>query len=168
MKSSKSSLFLLELIIAILFFSIASAACIQLFAKAHTLDIKTGEQNHTIIWSQNLAELWRAGNGDLLFVEEQLKTDYLFPEDAITLNSVSDTASADTASYTLTLFFDKNWTFTGSNAAYYIVLKTDRQPDEDALLNASISFFRSDEESTPFYQLPLQLYISDKEDKRYE
>lgn len=35
--SHKSGLFLLELIIAILFFSIASAVCIQIFVKAHTL-----------------------------------------------------------------------------------------------------------------------------------
>ncbi len=168
MKSSKSSLFLLELIIAILFFSIASAACIQLFAKAHTLDIKTGEQNQTIIWSQNLAELWRAGNGDLSFVEKQLKTDYLFPEDSVALNSVSDTASADAASHTLTLSFDKNWNFTDHNVSYYIVLKTDKGPDENALLNASISFFRIGENNTPFYQLPLLLHITDKEDNRYE
>lgn len=168
MKSSKSSLFLLELIIAILFFSIASAVCIQLFAKAHTLDIKTGEQNQTIVWSQNLAELWRAGDGDLLFVEAQLKTDYLFPENSVILCSASDAASPDAASRTLTLYFDKNWNFTGSNAAYSIVLKTDSKPADDALLHASISFFKNAEEGEPFYRLPLQLHISDKEDRRNE
>lgn len=35
--SHKSSLFLLELILAILFFSIASAVCVQLFVKSHLL-----------------------------------------------------------------------------------------------------------------------------------
>ena len=35
--SHKSSLFLLELIMAILFFSIASAVCVQLFVKSHLL-----------------------------------------------------------------------------------------------------------------------------------
>lgn len=35
--SHKSSLFLLELIMAILFFSIASAICVQLFVKSHLL-----------------------------------------------------------------------------------------------------------------------------------
>ena len=33
---SGSSLFLMELILAILFFSVASAVCVQLFARAHT------------------------------------------------------------------------------------------------------------------------------------
>ena len=35
--SSKSSLFLIELIIAILFFSIGSAVCVRAFVKAHSL-----------------------------------------------------------------------------------------------------------------------------------
>lgn len=35
--SSKSSLFLIELIIAILFFAIASAVCVRAFVKAHSL-----------------------------------------------------------------------------------------------------------------------------------
>lgn len=44
--SHKSSLFLLELILAILFFSIASAICVQLFVKSHTLS--TDAQNLSI------------------------------------------------------------------------------------------------------------------------
>ena len=35
--NTRSSLFLIELIIAILFFSLGSAVCVQAFAKAHTL-----------------------------------------------------------------------------------------------------------------------------------
>lgn len=35
--NTRSSLFLIELIIAILFFSLGSAVCVQSFAKAHTL-----------------------------------------------------------------------------------------------------------------------------------
>ena len=159
MKSSKSSLFLLELIIAILFFSISAAACIQLFAKAHTVDIRTGEQNQTIIWSQNLAELWRTGHGDLSLVEKQIKEDYFFPE-----GSVLSTAYQDSASSTATLqfFFDKNWNFTPGTPAYSITLETNVVPDADGLLNATICFFRADESDTPFYKLPLQLHIADK------
>lgn len=39
-RSSRSGLFLIELIIAILFFSLGSAVCVQAFVKAH----KTGEE----------------------------------------------------------------------------------------------------------------------------
>lgn len=36
--ASRSGLFLLELIISILFFSMASAVCIRLFVQAHVMD----------------------------------------------------------------------------------------------------------------------------------
>lgn len=58
MKSSKTSLFLMELIIAILFFSISSAVCIQLFVKSHLLDQKTQEENRLLITCQNLNEIY--------------------------------------------------------------------------------------------------------------
>lgn len=41
--SSRSSLLLIEIIIAILIFSVASAICLQLFAKSHTLSKQTEE-----------------------------------------------------------------------------------------------------------------------------
>ena len=58
MKSSKSSLFLMELIIAILFFSLASAVCIQLFVKSHLLGKTTTEANHALLMCQNFSEIY--------------------------------------------------------------------------------------------------------------
>ena len=58
MKHSRSSLFLMELIIAILFFSLTGAVCIQLFVKAHLISRSTIELNHAIVQAQNLAEIW--------------------------------------------------------------------------------------------------------------
>ena len=43
--AKRSSLFLLELMIAILFFCLASAVCVQIFVKAHTTSRKTQELN---------------------------------------------------------------------------------------------------------------------------
>ncbi len=51
-----SSLFLMELILAILVFSLASTACIQLFVKAHVLTDKSIALNNSIIKCQNMAE----------------------------------------------------------------------------------------------------------------
>ena len=70
MNASKSGSFLMELILSILFFSVASAVCIQLFAKAHLLDQKTGYQNQAVIWAENLASLWQAEKGDLSLVRD--------------------------------------------------------------------------------------------------
>ena len=43
--AKRSSLFLLELMIAILFFCLASAVCVQIFVKAHTTSRETQELN---------------------------------------------------------------------------------------------------------------------------
>lgn len=63
MKHSRSSLFLMELIIAILFFSLTGAVCIQLFVKAHLISRSTIELNHAIVQAQNLAEIWLSTDG---------------------------------------------------------------------------------------------------------
>ena len=43
--AKRSSLFLLELIIAILFFSLTSAVCVQIFVRAHLISRQTQELN---------------------------------------------------------------------------------------------------------------------------
>lgn len=60
----KTGLFLMELIIAILFFSLASAICIQLFVKSHMISERSIALNHSILLAQNTAEIFYATNGD--------------------------------------------------------------------------------------------------------
>lgn len=63
-RRSKSSLFLIELIIVILFFSLASTVCVQLFVKSHLLDKKTKHTNLGVKVCQNYAEIFSGVNGD--------------------------------------------------------------------------------------------------------
>ncbi len=65
MKHSKSSLFLMELIIALLFFSLASTVCIRLFVNAHALSNQTVDQNFAVNYAQNMAEAFTGCGGDL-------------------------------------------------------------------------------------------------------
>jgi len=65
MKHSKTSLFLMELIISILFFIIAGAVCVQLFVKSHQISTDSVSLNHSIRWCENIAELLQANEGDL-------------------------------------------------------------------------------------------------------
>lgn len=51
-----SSLFLMELMLAILFFSIASAVCVQIFVKSHLLSKESEALNHAVNACANLAE----------------------------------------------------------------------------------------------------------------
>ena len=61
----KTGLFLMELIIAILFFSLAATICIQLFVKSHMISERSIALNHSILLAQNTAEIFYAADGDL-------------------------------------------------------------------------------------------------------
>lgn len=65
MKHSKTSLFLMELIISIMFFAIASAVCIQLFVKSYQISTSSVELSHAVQWAENTAEVYYSCNGDL-------------------------------------------------------------------------------------------------------
>lgn len=79
MKTSKSSLFLMELIIVILFFSLSSAVCVRLFFNAHMLEKETIAMTHAEIAMQDCAELVSSANGDITIVKDMLcKQDFLF------------------------------------------------------------------------------------------
>ena len=55
-ESSKSSLLLLELMISIVFFALAAAGCVQVFAKAHMLSQEAGRLDMAVSVAQSLAE----------------------------------------------------------------------------------------------------------------
>ena len=54
--NNTSSLFLLELILAVLFFSVASALCIQIFTKAHLMSQDARELNFAVSEVSSMAE----------------------------------------------------------------------------------------------------------------
>ena len=58
--AKRSSLFLLDLMIAILFFCLASAVCVQIFVKAHTTSRETQELNTALEKVSGYTELFLA------------------------------------------------------------------------------------------------------------
>ena len=62
---SKSALFLMELVIVILFFSICAAVCMQLFVQTHLLGQKTSELNNSVTAAQGVAEVVRGTDGSI-------------------------------------------------------------------------------------------------------
>lgn len=66
MNRSKSGLFLMEIMFAVLFFSIASAVCLQLFAKAHTLGEDTVTLDRAVNICQNAAAILDGADMDAL------------------------------------------------------------------------------------------------------
>ena len=59
--AKRSSLFLLELIIAILFFSLTSVVCVQFFARAHLISRQTQELNAALEKYPVVTEIFLAG-----------------------------------------------------------------------------------------------------------
>lgn len=68
--SSRSGLFLLELIISILFFSLASAVCIRLFVEAHVMDRNNRNLTRAVKLCENLAEIYTSVSGDVQALTE--------------------------------------------------------------------------------------------------
>ena len=65
MTRSKSGLFLMELIIAICFFAVSSAICVQLFAHAHTLSQRSKGIQMAVLNAQSVAAGFRGLEGDV-------------------------------------------------------------------------------------------------------
>lgn len=62
--SSKSGIFLMELILSILFFSIAAAVCVKLFVTSHNLSDRSVKLNEAVTMAENIAEAFYGSNGD--------------------------------------------------------------------------------------------------------
>ncbi len=61
----KSSIFLMELIISILFFALCAAVCIQLFVYSNTLSEESYDRNHGVTKARSVAEVLIANKGNL-------------------------------------------------------------------------------------------------------
>lgn len=131
--NNTSSLFLLELILAVLFFSVASALCIQIFTKAHLMSQDARDLNFAVNEVSSMAEQISAGT--------------LHPATAA---SSDDTAasSGDTASDPSTQISNDAWQ---DDTAYYdssyascekadaVYVLTVHYEPENTLLKAHIS-----------------------------
>lgn len=148
MKHSRSSLFLMEMIVAILFFSLASAVCIQLFAKSHTLSKQTVSQNQAIIQAQNLAESYLALEGDF----EQIA-------------ALFDAADADASTYCLKLYFDNEWAPATTSAALYQAEMLCRPDDGTGLITADITVTELGSSAKEIYSLHVAHHIAERRGK---
>lgn len=151
MKSSKSSLFLMEMIIAILFFSLASAVCIQLFVKAHLLGKTTTEENKALLMCQNFSEIY-LGVLPEQFTEtpEELKEYFLFllAEDSAFAGITDYTAEymdvfSTETEFALSLFYSEDWhPVSPDKYSYQIIFSFDGYDTENNVYNASTYAYR--------------------------
>ena len=115
-KSSKTKLFLIELIVVIFFFAVSSVVCVNLFASARMMSLSSTETTNAMLRAQAAAEIFR-GSGD--------------PRTASILG-----ASANENGYTV--YYDKSWAGVASaaEAAYQMDVAF---AEEARLIKASIT-----------------------------
>lgn len=127
------------MIIAILFFSISSAVCIQLFAQAHIKSENAASLNQAVLAASSAAEALEACGGDTESLSE------LFPESRI---------EGDT----LHVYYDESWSCCSSSDASWnmnIILS-----GSGGLVRGEIAVFETGE-TEPLYQLDAEYYMGD-------
>lgn len=79
----KSSLFLMEMIVTILFFSIASAICVRLFAQSHILSRQADELNMAVAVSQSFVEVMKGTDGTMETLTEYFPNAVCIDDDTL-------------------------------------------------------------------------------------
>lgn len=142
-RTSKSGLFLLELMIIILFFAVTSAVCVQLFVTAHLTDLHSSDLNHAVLEVQSAAECFKEGgtsNELCALLGAKLNNDG-----------------------TISVRYDKDWnrSLTGENCPYTLHI-TDRSTT-GGMLSASVSMHKEDE---LLFEVTVQRYMHDRRDAK--
>jgi len=137
---SRYSLLLVEMILAILFFALASAVCVQIFVKAHTLSVDTAARSQAVQEAQTAAEIIRSAPTDA--------------KNALIRHSLAATESP--ADGGLHLYYDANWrAHPESGSAYRMDI---RQTSDGRLVKTAIAVVRlSDSQS--LYTLEMESHI---------
>jgi len=94
MKTSKSAVFLFELMIIILVFALAAAVCTQIFASAWKMSTESRELTMSSINAQTIAEQFKAGEDDiepLFFDRNWAASDRAGAYYRVELTDISDT-----------------------------------------------------------------------------
>lgn len=131
----RSSLFLMELIIAILFFSLAATVCVRFFVKSYTLEQESQKLNHAVNAATSVAEIFRNQEQPFSLLAEE------YPH-----------GESKDPSYLI--YYDNTWKLCNSaNAAYTVVLQT---TETDIFIIGDIIV--TDNDNT-IYHLTIKKYI---------
>lgn len=134
--SSKSGLFLMELIIAIAFFACSSAVCIQLFAKAHQLSAKSANTNMAVHIAQSAAESFKSTGASAERMSALLESDI----------------SGDV----FVIHYDENWNRQPEAGRFTMTVRME-SADDMAVADITVTDSRAD--GVALYQLSAQKYL---------
>lgn len=156
--SSRSGLFLIEMILVILFFSLVTALCVRLFVSAHGTGSESRNLTQAVMVSGNLAEAFYATGGDKQALQQ------LFEEASFGMlpHNVSEEG--------MLLFFDEDWQMLPADSSpdsrhFVAELSTD---DTGDVRTARIVVAHLKDApgiwGSPLYELEVMRYEPDEED----
>jgi len=144
-RAKSSSLFLIELIIALLFFAVISAVCVQIFVKSHLLSTDAKELSFAVSECSAAAELTSVSDDKRLLLKN-LKSAY---PDAIVISDAENTAA--------TVYYDEKMQSSNKANAFYTMNIDIKQDDSMLYSNVSMSAPSDDIE---IYSLNVKHHIS--------
>ena len=106
MTKSKSGLFLMELIIAICFFAVASGICVQLFASAYTISRRGEGMQMAVMHSQSAISVFRHTRADI--------------------DEMAHFLYGQIAGNEIIVSFDDNWVITNVEPRYIMTIRVDK------------------------------------------
>ena len=134
-RTSKSGLFLMELILTILFFAITSAVCVNLFANAHLTSVAGKDLNKAVVEVQTAAEMVKHTKGDVERLTELL--------------------GAVRQDHGITVFYNQDWQPIAENEQPRYQLKIVSSPGTDGMLYTDVEMHKGE---TLLYRIQVGSY----------
>lgn len=142
--ANPSSLFLLELIFTILFFSVASAVCVQIFVKSHTLSTQAHDLTQASRRAGDVAELITASTS---------------PDDMKNLLEDAYSDAVNIASENFTIFYDSDFIPCSQETAVWQLSGTWNLNGQLLDVQLDVTKLTSGVEADVFYQLPVRHHL---------
>ena len=147
--NSRSSLFLMEIMLAILFFSIAGALSLNMFAKSHQMSEDTVNLSMASDYARNTAELLKHA------VVSDAKSS---GEDFFSECILEAYPNAAQEVFGIFVYFDQDWKECDKTRGMFCLEITPSKPKDTSLFCCNLSVVKTDGGS-PVYSLDLKLHI---------
>lgn len=148
-RAKSSNLFLLELILAILFFSLASAVCVQFFVKSHILSRDAQRLNHAVNACSGIAEIVNTSGG----TEDAVNViTTLYPDSSVTASE----ENGDMPSVSVRVFYDEAFMPCAEADSFYVLQAV--LWEQGKMLTAGMTIGEEANEE-PIYDLTVKHYL---------
>lgn len=163
-RARSSSLFLMELILAILFFSVASAVCVEFFVKSHLMSHNSEALTHAVNECAGAAEIVCTSDSLAagLSLLQQQYPEGMYP-DWENIVPVGDQAQAEDfdVNADVKIFYDDSFVPCGENSAAYVLeihlTQKERMIEADLEMREEVD---DGEEELSVYQLNTKHHIA--------